>query len=102
MSDEAKAALRKLVQALPRTFRTVADAAARATVIDPARWGEHARNRPGVTGDGRSLVRVSAPRPLDIARNLAGWGAMIEVTWPASVRAQLASRYTAGPARPAR
>lgn len=214
VSDEAKSALRKLVQALPRTFRGDAEAAARATVIDPARWGEHARHRPPLVGvlqtavvrrrqlrlgytsatrqrterlvdpwgvvakddvwyliagtergqrtfrvdrivsaepsgspaaeapagfslagawaeivgqleerrsgtsatvlieerflpvlrdhfgrhlaedgaspDGRARVRVTAPRPLDIARNLAGWGAMIEVTEPASVRAELA------------
>jgi len=39
-SDEAKAALRKLVRALPGPFRADAEAAASATMIDPARWGE--------------------------------------------------------------
>jgi len=46
VSDDAKAALRKLVQALPKTFRADAEAAATATMIDPARWGERERRRP--------------------------------------------------------
>jgi predicted DNA-binding transcriptional regulator YafY len=226
-SDEAKAALRKLVRALPQTFRAEAEAAAAATVVDPTRWGERDRRRPalvdrlqaavvrrrkvrltytnrareqserlvdpwglvdkddvwyllagtergrrtfrvdriveaeptdqpaerpddfalatawqqvvgemeqrrsrtwatvliedrfvpvlrdhfgrhchanGEVGDGRARIRVGAPTPLDIARNLAGWGAMIEVVEPRSVRdelarigAELAGRYADGP-----
>ena len=45
VEPEAKAALRKLVRALPETFRTDAEAAAGAVVIDPARWGEHRTQR---------------------------------------------------------
>ena len=213
VSGEAKAALRKLVRALPQTFRAGAEAAAGATVIDPTRWGERDRRRPevadlleaavigrrkvrltyvsgsrehterlvdpwglvdkddiwyliagtergqrtfridriiaaeptgqpadrpdefslaaaweqvvgeveerrsrtwatllidarfvpvlqtqfgrhchprGDSGHGRVRVRVGAPTPLDIARHLAGWGAMVEVTEPESVRAELA------------
>ncbi|GHF12521.1 transcriptional regulator [Amycolatopsis deserti] len=45
-SDEAKAAMRKLVRALPGPFRAEAEAAANATMIDPARWGERDRTRP--------------------------------------------------------
>ena len=213
VSDEAKAALRKLLRALPQTFRADAEAAAGATVIDPARWGERDRRRPELVGllqdavirrrqvrltyassarertvrlvdpwglvdkddiwyliagtdrgqrtfrvdriieaeptggpaerpedftlaaawqqvvgeverrrsrtwatvlietrfvpvlrdqfgrhchvdgepnRGRSRVRLAAPTPLDIARHLAGWGAMIEVVEPRSVRAELA------------
>ncbi|SHN44047.1 helix-turn-helix transcriptional regulator [Cryptosporangium aurantiacum] len=212
VSDDAKAALRKLVQALPKTFRADAEAAADATMIDPTRWGERERQRPErvellqsavvrrrrvrlvytsgkrerterlvdpwglvdkddvwyliagtdngrrtfrvdriveaepteepssrpddfalaeaweeVVGeveerrsrtwatvlietrfvpilrghfgrhchvdaeiDGRSQVRVGAPTPLDIARNLAGWGGQVEVLDPPPVRAQLA------------
>lgn len=214
VSDEAKTALRKLVQALPRTFRADAEAAASATMIDSTRWGERDRQRPGMvgvlqsaviqrrkvrlcytssarerserlidpwglvdkddvwyllagtergqrtfrvdriiaaeqtdlpaarppdgftlagawrevvgevekrrsgtwatvliqarfvpvlhdhfgrhfrvegeTGDGRTRVRVAAPTPLDIARNLAGWGALVEVAGPESVQAELA------------
>src|ERR1051326_6118520 len=48
VSGEAKAALRKLVRALPQTFRAGAEAAAGATVIDPTRWGERDRRRPEV------------------------------------------------------
>ena len=40
--------------------------------------------------DGRSRVRIAAPTPLDIARNLAGWGAMVEVLEPVSVQEELA------------
>jgi predicted DNA-binding transcriptional regulator YafY len=46
LSDEAKGALRKLVQALPATFRADAEAAASATMVDPTRWGELDRSRP--------------------------------------------------------
>ena len=38
-TPEAKAALRKLVQALPETFRADAEQAASSTVLDPASWG---------------------------------------------------------------
>jgi predicted DNA-binding transcriptional regulator YafY len=212
-SREAKAALRKLMQALPQTFRADAEAAASATVIDPTRWGERDRRRPelvvqlqhavirrrkvrltytnsarerserlvdpwglvdkddiwyllagtdrgrrtfrvdrivaavptdepaerpddfalaaawqqvvgeveqrrsrtwatvliaarfvpilrdhfgrhcrteGELDDGRVRVRLAAPTPLDIARNLAGWGALVEVVEPPAVRTELA------------
>ncbi len=212
VSDEAKAAMRKLVRALPHTFRADAEAAASSTMIDPTRWGERDRRRPEmvdllqaavirrrkvrltytnsarqrserlvdpwglvdkddiwyliagtergqrtfrvdrivgtettdepanrpddftlaeawdeVVGEvelrrsrtwatvlieerfvpilrdhfgrhchtedvrgGRARVRLAAPNPLDIARNLAGWGSMIEVLEPDSVQAELA------------
>lgn len=46
IAPQAKAALRKLVRALPETFRADAVAAAGATVLDPTRWGgEHVRTR---------------------------------------------------------
>ena len=61
----------------------------------------HSDGGPGHT----TRVRVAAPTPLDIARHLAGWGAMVEVVEPRSVRAELArigaelaTRYTAEPA----
>ncbi|MCX4094428.1 helix-turn-helix transcriptional regulator [Nocardia sp. alder85J] len=222
-SGEAKAALRKLVRALPQTFRAEAEAAARATMVDDVRWGARTRPRPDlvealqtavverrkvrldytdsgnrrsqpvvepwgvidkdgtwylvavtargrrtfrvdrmtaadptgetfdlpadfalarawdeITGtveelrsrtratllieqryteilrdhfgrhchveaeldDGRVRVRVAAPTPLDIARQLAGWGALIDVVEPRSVRdelhrigSELAGRY---------
>ena len=46
VTPEAKTALRKLVQALPETFRTAAEAAASAVVLDPARWGGTAPRLP--------------------------------------------------------
>jgi predicted DNA-binding transcriptional regulator YafY len=42
VTPAAKAALRKLVQALPETFRAEAEKAAAAIVLDPARWGDTA------------------------------------------------------------
>ncbi len=213
VSGEAKAALRKLLRALPQTFRADAEAAASATMIDPTRWGERDRRRPQMVDllqtavirqrklrltytsrtrdqterlvdpwglvdkddiwylvagtdrgqrtfrvdriiaaeptdqpaerpddftlhaawqhvvdeveqrrsrtwatvlvesrfvpvlrnqfgrhchtdaeldDRRARVHLAAPTPLDIARNLAGWGAMIEVVEPRSVQAELA------------
>ena len=45
-TPEAKAALRKLVQALPETFRADAEAAASAVVLDPAHWGGCTTPRP--------------------------------------------------------
>jgi predicted DNA-binding transcriptional regulator YafY len=212
-SDDVKAALRKLVRALPQTFRADAEAAASATMIDPTRWGERDRRRPelvaflqtavvgrrkvrliytsrtrerterlvdpwglvdkddiwyfvagtergqrtfrvdrivaaeptdqpaerldefalatawqqvvseveqrrsrtwatvlikerfvqilrdqfgrhchtdGELADGRARVRLAAPTPLDLARNLAGWGAQVEVLEPEAVRSELA------------
>lgn len=46
VTPEAKAALRKLVQALPETFRAEAEAAASAIVLDPAGWGQSPPPRP--------------------------------------------------------
>jgi predicted DNA-binding transcriptional regulator YafY len=46
VTPEAKAALRKLVQALPETFRAEAEKAAAAIVLDPARWGGKAPTPP--------------------------------------------------------
>jgi predicted DNA-binding transcriptional regulator YafY len=40
-TPEVRAALRKLVQALPATFRTSAEAAANAVVLDPTSWDHH-------------------------------------------------------------
>ena len=56
VSPEVKAALRKLVRALPGTFRADAEAAADAVLIDPARWGEPGRERPDVVGLLQSAV----------------------------------------------
>jgi predicted DNA-binding transcriptional regulator YafY len=46
ITPEAKAALRKLVRALPETFRAEAEKAAAAIVLDPAAWGRRAPSTP--------------------------------------------------------
>ena len=64
---------------------------------DPARYvpilrdqfGVHCRVEQNLV-DGRCLVALAAPTALDIARNLAGWGAMVDVVEPETVREQLA------------
>jgi predicted DNA-binding transcriptional regulator YafY len=45
-APEVKSALRKLMGALPGTFRADAEAAADAIVVDQAGWGEHPKERP--------------------------------------------------------
>lgn len=42
VSPDAKSALRKLVRALPETFRHEAEASAKAVIVDAARWGDTA------------------------------------------------------------
>lgn len=68
-----------------------------ATVLVPAKLLPVLQDRQGrhcvVDGpiaDGRVSVRISAPSPLMIAQQLAGWGATLEVLEPASVREELA------------
>ena len=46
ITPQAKAALRKLVRALPETFRAEAEKAASAIVLDPAAWGGRAPTPP--------------------------------------------------------
>jgi predicted DNA-binding transcriptional regulator YafY len=46
VTPQAKAALRKLVRALPETFRAEAEKAASAIVLDPAGWGGTAPTTP--------------------------------------------------------
>ncbi|NRQ33019.1 WYL domain-containing protein [Nonomuraea sp. NN258] len=45
-APELKSALRKLLRALPHTFRADAEAAANAVIVDSAGWGERDRERP--------------------------------------------------------
>lgn len=82
VSGEAKAALRKLVRALPQRFRADAEAAAGATMIDSTRWGERDRPRPPVVDllqsavVRRRKVRITyAKHPRDRSERLVDpWG----------------------------
>lgn len=49
LDSGAKSALRKLVRALPETFRADAEAAAEAITVDPIGWGAAPRDRPRFT-----------------------------------------------------
>ena len=82
VSAEAKAALRKLVRALPRTFRADAEAAASAVVVDPTRWGERDRRRPDLVGlleaaviDRRKVRLTDASRAKERTERLVARGA---------------------------
>jgi predicted DNA-binding transcriptional regulator YafY len=71
-----------------RTWATVL-VEARFVPVLRGQFGRHC-HVDGELGDGRARVRVAAPTALDIARQLAGWGAMVEVVEPPGVRAELA------------
>lgn len=78
VSEDAKAALRKLVRALPASFRTAAQAAAAATVIDSTAWGERDdRRRPAAVAVLQDAVvqrhRIRF-RYRDAAREADPWG----------------------------
>jgi len=66
-----RSALRKLVRALPDTFRADAEAAADSVVVDPARWGEHDRPRPELV----DLLQDAVVRRRSVALDYAGRGA---------------------------
>lgn len=55
-TPEAKSALRKLVRALPETFRADAEAAADAVVIDPSQWGRPVREHPPLVAELQEAV----------------------------------------------
>ncbi|PWK81470.1 putative DNA-binding transcriptional regulator YafY [Lentzea atacamensis] len=48
VAPQVKSALRKLVRALPQTFRAEAEAAASAVVVDTAGWGDDTKDRPAL------------------------------------------------------
>ncbi|MCS5732824.1 helix-turn-helix transcriptional regulator [Herbiconiux daphne] len=65
----AKAALRKLVRALPATFRADAEAAAGAVLVDPAAWGGSQRARPEFLDD----LQAAVVRRVAVRLRYAGW-----------------------------
>ncbi|NES13656.1 MULTISPECIES: YafY family protein [Micromonospora] len=68
VSPEARAALRKLLAALPRPFRADAVAAGDATVVDPVGWGERDRPRPATV----DLLRTAVVRRRRVRLRYAG------------------------------
>lgn len=66
---EVKSALRKLMRALPGTFRESAEAAARAVIVDPADWGENQRERPAMVG----LLQDATVRRRKVRLVYANW-----------------------------
>jgi predicted DNA-binding transcriptional regulator YafY len=74
-SPELKAALRKLVRALPEPFRADAQAASTAVVVDPNEWGRVKPTRP-------------APRHLDVLQRVVIEGEQVELGYVARDRAE--------------
>ncbi|MFC4127582.1 helix-turn-helix transcriptional regulator [Nocardia rhizosphaerae] len=80
-APELKSALRKLVRALPQTFREDAAAAAAAVVVDPARWGRPDPTPPAALAPLRQAVvegkrlRIEYRRPGESSVRLVDpWG----------------------------
>jgi predicted DNA-binding transcriptional regulator YafY len=73
-SPELKAALRKLVRALPEPFRADAQAASTAVVVDPNAWGRATPSRP-------------TPRHLDALQRAVIEGEQVELGYVARDRA---------------
>lgn len=70
---EARSALRKLVRALPDSFRPDAEAAARAVVVDQAAWGERGKDRPPLVEHlRRAVVRRRQVRLVYAGRSPGG------------------------------
>ncbi len=68
-APEAKSALRKLVRALPATFRAEAAAAADAVVIDQSRWGRPKREQPPAV----ALLQEAVVRRRRVRLRYRGW-----------------------------
>lgn len=83
---QARSALRKLIRALPATFRDQAEAAADAVVVDPAGWG--GQERPGaayldplqraVVQRRRAALTYMAPGGTVSTRRVDPWGLVVK------------------------
>lgn len=76
-----KSALRKLLRALPQAFRTEAEAAAAAVVVDPARWGRTDTEMPAPVAElqravvRRLRIRIGYARKGEVGERLVDpWG----------------------------
>jgi predicted DNA-binding transcriptional regulator YafY len=63
VAPQVKSALRKLVRALPQTFRADAEAAASAVVVDTASWGDDTKDRPVLV----SLLQQAVVRQVQVS-----------------------------------
>ena len=92
VSPDAKAALRKLVRALPESFRAQAEAASTAVVVDASRWGD----RPDRAG--RSCSKRCAP-PSSAATPC--WSAIATTRRASSTPGGSSTRTASGTSSPA-
>ena len=95
VAPEVKSALRKLVRALPDTFRADAEAAAEAVVIDPSRLGRARPRAPELVGELQTAVVRRRKVRLQYAKgrraHASGW----------SIRGAWSTRTTSGTSSPA-
>ena len=68
VAPEVRSALRKLVRALPDTFRADAEAAAKAVMVDPAGWGKTGRDLPEFV----ELLQTAVVRQRKVRLDYAG------------------------------
>jgi len=88
VSREWAAVVAEIEERRSRTWATVV-VDHRYVPVLRTQFGRHLREVDDAA-DGRARVRVADPTPLDLARHLAGWGALLEVEDPPAVRAELA------------
>ncbi len=92
-TPQVKAALRKLVRALPEPFRDQAEAASSAVVVDPMGWGDRIgarRNPPQLEAVQRAVVEGEQIRLDYVARDRA---ATIRVVHPLGLAAKGSAWY---------
>ncbi|WP_394554506.1 helix-turn-helix transcriptional regulator [Agromyces sp. MMS24-JH15] len=75
-SSDARSALRKVLRALPATFREEAQAAADAVVVDPGRWGASADAGPGgpSRSEGLDVLERAVVERRHVRFAYAAWG----------------------------
>ncbi|WP_395244351.1 helix-turn-helix transcriptional regulator [Agromyces sp. MMS24-K17] len=74
-SSEARSALRKVLRALPATFRDEAQAAADAVVVDPGRWGaEPSPSSGGSRPEGLDVLERAIVDRRHVRFGYAAWG----------------------------
>ncbi len=81
-SPELKAAVRKLVQALPESFRADAEAATEAVVVDPSRWGQHRRPSEAPPFLGALQEAVVKGKRVQLGYETPGKGRSVRVVHP--------------------
>ena len=81
VAPDAQSALRKLVRALSASFRSDAEAAAEAIIVDPAAWGDRERSRPDAVERLQSAVVSRRVAEVDYANRAGEASTLIVEPW---------------------